>query len=156
MQDHKKLWSDFSNAYTTKLLNMGLNCVPPPAEKQFKEMSDNEFTAWLSSINFEEFEKLPRPYIIQEESFSTLFSLRSSVMKTDTLILPLSLEDNSTLPGTASILEAFAKEFSIPCVHRDEMLEFNEEICSFDLKGARSYYEFKEIIYLHKVRMKWK
>ena len=72
---------------------MGLNCVPPPAEKQFKEMSDNEFTAWLSSINFEEFEKLPRPYIIQEESFSTLLSLRSSVMKTDTLILPLSLEE---------------------------------------------------------------
>lgn len=152
MTDHKRIWSDFSNAYTIKLLNLGLNCVPV-ATKQFAEMNENEFNKWLSSINFEESGKSPRPYILQEEPLSSVFNISSSVTKTETLILPLSLEDNSTLPGTASIFETFGKEFSIPCIHKDEILEFDEKTCSFDLKGARNHYEFKEIISLHKDEM---
>ena len=152
MTDHKRIWSDFSNAYTIKLLNLGLNCVPV-ATKQFAEMNENEFNKWLSSINFEESGKSPRPYILQEEPLSSVFNISSSVTKTETLILPLSLEDNSTLPGTASIFETFGKEFSIPCIHKDEILEFDEKTCSFDLKGARNNYEFKEIISLHKDEM---
>ena len=35
--------------------------------------------------------------------------------KSEYLILPLSLENNSTLTGTASILEQFSGEFQIPC-----------------------------------------
>lgn len=152
MTDHKKLWSNFSDVYTTKLLILGLNHVPVPP-KRFAGMSENEFNVWLSSIDFEDYGKSPRSYVIQEEPLSSLFDIRSYANKTDTLILPLSLEDNSTLPGTASIFEAFGKEFSIPCDHKDEMLEFDEETCSFDLKGARSHYEFNEIISLHKDEM---
>ncbi len=152
MTDHKKLWSDFSNIYTTKLLNLGLNYIPVHP-KQFAEMTENEFNMWLSSINFDDYGKSPTSYVIQEKPLSSIFNIRSSANKTETLILPLSLEDNSTLPGTASILEAFGKEFSIPCDHKDEMLEFDEESCSFDLKGARTHYEFKEIISLHKDEM---
>ena len=38
---------------------------------------------------------------------------RSSV-KTQTIILPLSLEDNSTLSGTGAILDEFGRKFGIP------------------------------------------
>ncbi|KAK3696834.1 hypothetical protein QZH41_011722 [Actinostola sp. cb2023] len=150
MADHNQLWSNFLDAYYIKLLKLSLNHIPP-ASKQFKEMTEAEINIWLSSINFEEFEKLSKPYIIRE--VSSVFCLRNTVKKTKTLILPLSLEDNSTLPGTASILEEFGKEFDISCSHNDEILEFDEKTQSFDLKGARAHFEFMKILHLHRDEM---
>ncbi|KAK3727617.1 hypothetical protein QZH41_006001 [Actinostola sp. cb2023] len=64
MADHNQLWSNFLDAYYIKLLKLSLNHIPP-ASKQFKEMTEAEINIWLSSINFEEFEKLSKPYIIR-------------------------------------------------------------------------------------------
>lgn len=46
--------------------------------------------------------------------------------KTDVLNLPLSLEDNSTLLGTAALFETFSKEFNIPCDNMTEYIEFDK------------------------------
>jgi len=48
---------------------------------------------------------------------------QSNVTKsTATLILPLLLENNATITGTASTLEQFGKEFQIPCNHSKVVL----------------------------------
>ena len=48
------------------------------------------------------------------------------IKKTDVLNLPLSLEGNSTLLGTAALFETFCKEFNIPCENLVEYIEFDE------------------------------
>ncbi|KAK3745448.1 hypothetical protein QZH41_016246 [Actinostola sp. cb2023] len=63
------------------------------------------------------------------------------------------LEDNATLPGTASIMEEFGQEFGIPCNHTVKLLEFDEKNHSFDLKGARIHFEFLKIMHLHRDEM---
>lgn len=73
--------------------------------------------------------------------------------KSDVVILPLSLEDNSTINGTASILEEFGHEFSISCNHDTSFLPFNENSKTFDLKEARSRFEFLKLLEKHKVEM---
>ena len=45
--------------------------------------------------------------------------------KLETLILPLSLENNATTTGTAAIAEQFGKEFGVPCEHAKEYLPFD-------------------------------
>ena len=73
--------------------------------------------------------------------------------KSEVVILPLSLENNSTITGTASILEEFGKEFSITCSHDTCFLPFNENPKTFDLKEARSRFEFIKLLEKHKVEM---
>ena len=62
--------------------------------------------------------------------------------KTNTIILPLSLENNSTLAGTCAILDQFAKEFSIPTSCQSENLPFDNNWKTFCLKQAREHAEF--------------
>ena len=47
--------------------------------------------------------------------------------KSEFLLLPLSLENNATVTGTASILEQFGAEFGIPCAHADRFFAFDRE-----------------------------
>ena len=47
--------------------------------------------------------------------------------KSNTLILPLSLENNATTTGTAVIIEEFSNEFGIPCAHAKQYLPFDEK-----------------------------
>ena len=79
---------------------------------------------------------------------------QSSNAKSDVVILPLSLEDNSTITGTACILEEFGKEFSISCNHDTCFLTFNDNTKTFDLKEARSRFEFLTLLEKHKSEMK--
>ncbi|CAB4029704.1 Hypothetical predicted protein [Paramuricea clavata] len=64
----------------------------------------------------------------------------------------LLLEDNSTLTGTAAILEQFGKEFSIPCPDHYE-IPFNKLEKKYDLKSARLQYEFMRSVDVHNTEM---
>ena len=59
-----------------------------------------------------------------------------SVKKTEVINLPLSLEDNATLTGTAAIFEEFSKEFKIPTDEPSAYLEFDNAKKKFDAKTA--------------------
>ena len=60
-----------------------------------------------------------------------------------THILPLSLEDNSTVAGTASILDDFADEFSLPSANDNiQLIPLDESKGSFDINLARSRVEY--------------
>lgn len=70
------------------------------------------------------------------------------------MILPLSLENNATVAGTASVLEEFGKEFQIPCNHATIVLPFDEKQQNFDIDAARKHDEFMYLLQEHKNEMK--
>ena len=72
---------------------------------------------------------------------------------TETLILPLSLENNATITGKASILEEFGKEFQIPCNHSKVVLPYDDKLKTFDINAARKHNEFLYLLQEHKKEM---
>ena len=80
------------------------------------------------------------------------FCKNSQVTKTDVINLPLSLENNATLTGTAAILEEFGKEFSIPCLQINE-IPFNKSDKKFDIMAARTQYDFIRSVDIHQTEM---
>ena len=76
--------------------------------------------------------------------------LSRSSIKTETIILPLSLEDNSTLVGTGAILEKFGADFNIPVASDNENIPFDKQTKSFCIKQARTHCEFIAMLNVHK------
>lgn len=142
MQTHKQVWESVLDVI---LLDRALNLAAPP--KPLKEMDESTFNSWLSSLDFEP-DKQPKSV----PPISSVLCLREHIKPTETLILPMSLENNSTIQGTASILEEFGKEFNLPCEHKTEILELNKKTHMFDLKGARTH-EFLKIMHIHREEM---
>lgn len=54
--------------------------------------------------------------------------LSQSSVKTDIIMIPLSLENNNTLVGTRAILDKFGAEFRFPVVSKNETLPFDKQI----------------------------
>ena len=67
-----------------------------------------------------------------------------------TLILPLSLENNASITGTALILEDFVKEFVIPCMYAKVVLPYDEKLQNFNIEAARKHYKFLYLLQEHK------
>ena len=129
-----------------KLLDVGLNAVPE-SEQEFSTMSEQEFQAWLKKQDFKETKE-------QKFRFEKNTKKQREVQCSHTLILPLSLENNATVAGTASVLEEFGKEFQIPCNHATIVLPFDEKQQNFDIDAARKHHEFMYLLQEHKNEMK--
>ena len=56
-------------------------------------------------------------------------------------MLPLSLEDNSTVFGTMSILNDFSKQFNLPNQTKAEYLPFDRVTGNFNIVSARNHFE---------------
>ena len=84
------------------------------------------------------------------ESNANYIDQSHSGITSKTVILPLSLENNSTLAGTGVTLDQFGKEFSIPSVSKDEILPFDSNAKTFCLKKAREHAEFNILMSHHK------
>lgn len=151
MPDHKKLWNDWCDLYYLDLLEKSLNVIPTPP-KPFFEMEDAELNSWLSKVDFDKLN------VGREEKFRVSVPKKqtlcknSQTKKTDVINLPLSLEDNSTLNGTAAIYEEFGREFSIPCPKTYD-IPFNSSAKNFDLVAARTQYEFMRSVEMHRNKM---
>ena len=155
MSEHKRLWENWSDYYYLKLIDKCLNHVPEPPNN-LNEMTEAEVDAWLRSLKIEGktgdtagHEK----FKIHLPSVEKFCESTQSANKTDIVNLPLSLEDNSTLKGTASILEEFAAEFDIPCGKPNEYIEFDCRKKEFDLKSARERYAFMKLVQIHHIEM---
>ena len=149
MADHQKIWEDWCDGYLLELLDQSLNHVPRPP-KDISDMTESEFNSWLSKVDLnndapDNLYKISPP--CKQERCRSF-----QVSKTDVINLELSLEDNSTLTGTASILEKFAEEFSIPCPSTLD-IPFNTASKSFDIVAAQTQYEFVKSVEIHKVEM---
>ena len=127
------------------LLDTGLNTIPT-SEQKFCAMSEQEFNTWLKSLSL-------------YNSRSQKYKLHKPALKeankgpTKAIILPLSIENNATITGTAAVLEKFGKEFKIPCAHAKVALPFDESKKTFDIEGARKHHEFLYLLQEHKKEM---
>lgn len=74
--------------------------------------------------------------------------------KTNVCNLPLSLEDNSTLLGTAALFETFSKELDIPCDDLNDYIEFDENSKEFNIASARDRLLFLKSLQEHRNQMK--
>ena len=112
-------------------------------------MDDKEFNQWLQKQDFSK--STPSDYDIFLPTLT--ITSNSNCQKSETLILPLSLEDNSTTTGTAAIIEEFGKEFGVSCQHAKEYLPFDEKGKTFDLAAAREHHRFLASLQAHKSSM---
>ncbi len=125
------------------LLDIGLNHVHP-SEKEIGAMTEPEFHAWLktclqtSNINY----KLQRSAPKSKHQAAT-----------QTIVLPLSLENNATITGTAAVLEHFGQEFAMPCDHEKVVLPYDESKKTFNIAAARKHHEFLYSLQEHKEEM---
>jgi NAD kinase len=101
-------------------------------------MDEKDFDHWLKNINFSESTTTDYDIVIPSLSIKS----NPNCIKSDTLILPLSLEDNSTTAGTAEIMGEFGKEFGISFDHAKVYLPFDDRNNEFHLNAAREHHVF--------------
>ena len=94
------------------LLDVALNQIPP-AEKPLENMTaEKELDTWLKESDFNA--KHVREYKLNTPDHEREFPFQG---KSEFSILHLSLENDSTVTRTASILEQFGTEVGIHCGH---------------------------------------
>jgi hypothetical protein len=123
------------DAYLLEILNNALNKIPS-SENKLKDMTESE----LKSILGKATSTLSSKYNIIVPNISELLTCKIST-KGNVHVLPLSLEDNSTIVGTMGILDKLAEDFSLPNRNDREYLPFDTLSKTFDLKSARSHFE---------------
>jgi hypothetical protein len=153
MPNHKSSWEEWCDNYYLGLLDMTLNKLPS-SPKKLEEMNETEVNAWLRSIDFEKKNTLQSEYNIAVLPVSRFCENMQTIEKTDVINLPLSLEDNSTLLGTAALFETFVKEFDISCDNLTEYIEFDESKKQFNIKSARERSLFLKSLEEHRIVMK--
>lgn len=112
-------------------------------------MDEKEFGDWLTKQDFKE----KRQPTFDIKTTHTTIQANPHCDKSETLILPLSLENNATTTGTAAIIEQFGKEFGVPCEHAKEYLPFDNKAQSFDIDAARRHQDFLASLNKHKSEM---
>jgi hypothetical protein len=110
MPEHKKAWKDWCDAYFLDLIDKSLNVVPKPP-KPFAEMTETEFNTWFSKVDLANLESNGGKKFKVKVPSKKNFIQKSQCDKTDIINLPLSLENNATLTGTAAVFKEFGKEF---------------------------------------------
>ncbi len=142
-----KVWKEFQDNFLLRALNTSLNCIPNPS--LFYSMNEKEFDQWLNKQDFSKNDK----QIFDIKLPQTSIELDPHCSKSETLILPLSLENNATTTGTAAIIEHFGKEFGVPCNHAKEYMPFDDKSKTFDIAAVRSHHEFLASLREHKREM---
>ncbi len=132
------LFSAAVDRYLSQLLHVALNTVSLMME-ELNEMNESQLNSRLSKIIAENPQntceyniKIAR----EDEVVTTNDNQKSNVH-----ILPLSLEDNSTVYGTMSILNNFSEQFQLPSRTNAEYLPFDCITGNFNVVSARSHFE---------------
>ena len=141
MPEHKLLWENWCDRYFLALLDKTLNFAHTLL-KPFNEMNENEVSTWLRSVDAEKVNEQGK-YKVKIPHVDEFCKNVQSTEKTDVVDLSLSIEDNSTLTGIASILKEFAAEFSIPSNKPNGYIEFDSSKKEFNLKAARERYSYE-------------
>ena len=131
--EHLDIWSNHLDCYLSTLLEDGLTIN---TEVPLKNMSEKECDRCLSTQSYS---KLNNVSICPNQSY---VGTSQSTRKTDTLIMPLILENNSTLACSCAILDQFAEEFSIPTTSYSDNLPFDTSHMTLSIKQAYEHVEF--------------
>ena len=133
-----KIFEKYKDYYILSAMDKAYNSLPI-SKKRFSEMSETEFNSWLSSSDFS---KTKKRYKLNVPKLEEIIDTTNSSRKTAAFVLPLSLEDNSTITGTSAILKEFETEFQLHSGSQNpEFLPFDTLNKTFDVDTARSRYE---------------
>ena len=69
--------------------------------------------------------------------------------KSNIMILPLSIEDESLTIGTACVMHEFSHDLDIPMNKSDQCVTYNAQTGKFDLHSARERYRFYQEMEYH-------
>lgn len=99
-------------------------------------MTEKECNQWPSSADY----CIQQNVKISIPSIESICDTSMSTVKTDVHILPLSVENNSTLTGTSGILDQFAEEYGLSKrTDKLETLPLDKRNKNFSLKKAREF-----------------
>ena len=115
--DIESIWSHNRDNYLINLLKGGINCSSS-TQKSLKDMTENECDIFLKNKVY------TKQAYVRVSVPKDITDLSQSSVKTDSLMVPLSLENNNTL----AILDKFGAEFSVPVVSENETLPFDKQI----------------------------
>ena len=104
------MWQRVTDRFLLQLLDDGLNNMPPSTGKALEKMNEQECTKWLKEHDFNS--SVKKKFIIKASSLAITDRLGTRVSDAD--VLPLSLEDNSTIAGTLNILTEMQNHFRLP------------------------------------------
>ena len=136
-QGKADMFGQVVDAFLLESLDCALNKIPP-SRKKLKEMTESELNSFMANADFNTQAK----YRIKAPKESELVTVRGPAEKSNVHILLLSLEDNSTIVGTMSILDQLASDFSLPNEKKgSEYLPFDSVSGTYDFHSARSHFE---------------
>ena len=134
-----KTFDNFVDKYLAELLSDALNKCPFSVQ-QLQCMSEKEVNSSLSTDGFKNAPSLT--YNIDVPSDEDILEHIVPPIKSKVHILPLSLEDNSTILGTMSILDNLSKTFNLPNNKEgEEYVPFDSATGLFDITCARAHFE---------------
>lgn len=136
-QEKRELFEQVTDMFLLELLDTALNKIPESSRK-LKNMTESQVNAYLAKANYETTAK----YSINVPKLDEIVTHIPAPSKSEVHILPLSLENNSTIVGTMSILDQLATDFSLPNNKKGtEYVPFDSLSKTWDIKLARSHYE---------------
>ncbi len=140
LESDEKKTELFTSAVDRYLLDI-IDCAVkiPWSAKQLKEMSEQQLNNKLKTGEFET--NSASKYNITVPKEADILTSTHGV-KSNVHILPLSLEDNSTILGTMSILDKLTDQFKLPSEKKDaQYVPFDSVNNNFDVVTARSHFE---------------
>ena len=123
--------------FLLELLDCALNKIPE-SDRKLKSTTESQVNMYLAKAKYETVSKYP----INIPPVHTIVSHTPAALKSEVHVLPLSLEDNSTIVGTMAILDQLASDFSLLNRKKcNEYVPFDIVSKTWDIKMARNLYE---------------
>ena len=142
--DLLRIWNRHQHKYILELMKIGYQIVP----ENFKDLRGKGEKAFNTFIN-KNFSKNGKP---ERNKINGFMEVRvpectkkfpaTSNRKSKVLILPVSLQDESSVTGVASIIEEVSQILGIPMPEQEIYLLFDPVKLSFDIEDARNKFIF--------------
>ena len=144
-KDKVELWQKYRDMYLLSIMDAAYNKVPKLGKDRMKDMSETDFDTWLKNANFS---TVKAQFEIDVPNVKSI--IKSTHLKTNVSILPLSLDDNSTIAGTATILDDWENILSLPfSSDKTTFIPFDVVLGNFDIQLARSRVEYLNSKFRH-------
>ncbi len=145
---HLEIWNDWKDKFLLQGLDACLNRFPRSLD--LTSVNEKGFDDWLKK--FKPYRKNDNYKITMKDDFSS--HLPTGVQKkSDVSVLPLSLENNSTVAGAGASLQEFGSMIDIPCKQPPTYLPYDSANKVFSLKQARTHCEYVRLLDDHQKDM---
>ena len=146
--DLNELLTERMNIYLLQALNMVLNELNV-SYGELKKTTEKELDAFIKNKKYTSNQESSFPIIVPKTSEE----YAESSTKSNIMILPLSIEDESLTTGTACVMREFSQDLDIPLKKSDQYVIYSVQSGKFDLHSARERYRFYQEMEYHDRQM---